>query len=470
MSEQPGGRPELKVLVVADDPETTDHIDALLRDWGYQSRTACSGRAATATSRAWNPDVALLDLRLPDIDGIDLLRELRVMSPRLESVVISGDGQPRAAVDAAACGALCFLEKPVSTLTLRSILIKADQRRRRSADGAGSQGDTDRLGDLVTRNARMHEAFDLVRSVAATDANVLVAGENGTGKELIADALHRLSLRADRPFIKVNCAAIPEELIEAELFGHRRGAFTGAVADRVGLFETARGGTLLLDEIGEMPAHLQTKLLRVLQDRQARPLGGGPLVTLDFRLICATNCDLRAATQAGRFRQDLYFRINTITVSLPPLRERPEDIALLVEHFLQSFGTRYGRGRVTLDDTARARLLDYEWRGNVRELEHAIERAVIVARSPHLTLDDLPEFVQPGHRRPRLGDQAPQPVLSLAEMERQAIVRALEETRGNKRAAAALLGIYRPTLYSKLRKYGMLEPLTPRVRGAAVTT
>jgi transcriptional regulator with PAS, ATPase and Fis domain len=250
--------------------------------------------------------------------------------------------------------------------------------------------------------------------------------------------------------------------MEAELFGHKRGAFTGAVADRTGLFEAARGGTLLLDEIGEMPAHLQTKLLRVLQDRQARPLGGGPVVNLDFRLICATNCDLRAATVEGRFRQDLYFRINTITVSLPPLRERPEDIALLVDHFLRQFGAQYGHQGLTLDDTALEQLLAHEWRGNVRELEHAIERAVIVTRRAHLTLDDLPECLQPGHRpQPRPGQAARPPVLPLAELERLAILHALEETRGNKRAAAALLGIYRPTLYSKLRKYGIIEPQAP---------
>jgi DNA-binding NtrC family response regulator len=457
MSEETRSGVDLKVLVVDDDPEAVDHIDALLRGWGYASRAVWSGRMATETSREWQPDLALLDLNLPDVNGIDLLRELRAQSPTLESVIISGDGRLRAAVEAASCGALCFLEKPVSPLTLRSILIRAEQRRSRAI--AVGELDGDRLGALVTQNARMRAAFDLVRCVAPTDANVLIVGENGTGKELIADAIQSLSLRADKPFIKVNCVAIPEELMEAELFGHRRGAFTGAVADRIGLFEAARGGTLLLDEIGEMPAHLQAKLLRVLQERQARPVGGGAMVNLDFRLICATNCDLRAATVEGRFRQDLYFRINTITVSLPPLRERPEDIALLVDHFLQRFGSQYVHAPVALDEGARERLLAYEWRGNVRELEHAIEHAVIVARKPHLTLDDLPECLQPGHRPlPRLGDHAAPPVLPLAELERLAILRALEETRGNKRAAAALLGIYRPTLYSKLRKYGIIEP------------
>jgi DNA-binding NtrC family response regulator len=447
----------LKVLVIDDDPEAADHLDALVRDWGYQARTACSGRAASLASREWRPHLAFVDMHLPDIDGIDLLHTLRTESPGVEAVVISGDSELRAAVTAAASGALCFLEKPVSPITLRSILAQAERRH-------GSEHQPRRveraapLGDLVSENARMREAFDLVRCVAPTDANVLIVGENGTGKELVANALHALSLRADKPFVKVNCAAIPEELMEAELFGHRRGAFTGAIADRVGLFEAARGGTLLLDEIGEMPAHLQTKLLRVLQDRQGRPLGGGPVVNLDFRLICATNCDLRAATLADRFRQDLFFRINTITVTLPPLRERPEDILLLTDLFLERFGEKYGRSGVTLDAGARDRLLAYEWRGNVRELEHAIERAVIVSRSKRLTLDELPECLHPGYRQParRASDSMP-PILPLAELERLAIVRALEHTRGNKRAAAALLGIYRPTLYSKLRKYGIVE-------------
>lgn len=448
----------LKVLVIDDDPEAADHLNALVRDWGYQTRTASTGRAASQATREWHPHLAFVDLHLPDIDGIDLLRMLRTESPGVDAVVVSGDSQLRAAVTAAASGALCFLEKPVSPVTLRSILAQAEYRRARGRHAEEPDGEG-QLGDLVTQNARMKEAFELVRCVAPTDANVLIVGENGTGKELVANALHALSVRADKPFIKVNCAAIPEELMEAELFGHRRGAFTGAVADRIGLFEAARGGTLLLDEIGEMPAHLQSKLLRVLQDRQARPLGGGPVVNLDFRLVCATNCDLRAATLESRFRQDLFFRINTITVALPPLRERPEDILLLTELFVRQFGVQYGRDGITLDDAARDRLLAYEWRGNVRELEHAIERAVIVSRGSRLTLDELPECLHPGYPpASRASTEGSSPIRPLAELERLAIVRALEHTRGNKRAAAALLGIYRPTLYSKLRKYGIMEP------------
>ncbi len=458
MTPSVGNRSDLRVLVVDDDPEIGDHMDALLRDWQFEPRVAINGHDAIAINREWKPHIAVVDLRLPDMIGTELLQELRSVTPTLDAVIISGDRRLQVAVDAAISGALCFLEKPVSPLTLRSILAQAEQRRTLQANGP-TDADEVRLGDLITRSARMKDAFELVRCVAPTDANVLIAGENGTGKELVADALHTLSPRTDKPFIKVNCAAIPEELMEAELFGHRRGAFTGAVADRVGLLEAARGGTLLLDEIGEMPGHLQTKLLRVLQDRQARPLGGGPVVNLDFRLICATNCDLRAATTEGRFRQDLYFRINTIMIALPPLRERPEDILLLTESFLHRFAVQYGHGSLTLDDRVKERLLACEWRGNVRELEHAIERAVIVARTGRIALDDLPDHLQPSHRHEaRAFSDGAMPVLPLAEMERLAIVRALEHTRGNKRAAAALLGIYRPTLYSKLRKYGIIEP------------
>jgi DNA-binding NtrC family response regulator len=251
-------------------------------------------------------------------------------------------------------------------------------------------------------------------------------------------------------------SARPEGLIESELFGHRRGAFTGAVMNHVGIFEAARGGTLLLDEIGEMPAHLQTKLLRVLQDRQTRPLGSAHAVTLDFRLICATNADLRAATAAGAFRQDLYFRINTIGVCVPPLRERPEDILLLAGHFLERFGRQYRSQPLVLDDASQELLQRHDWRGNVRELEHVIERAVIVARGGRLRPAHFPDVVRAARRLPA-GEHGTSPILTLAEVERLAIVRTLAHTRGNKRAAAALLGVYRPTLYSKLRKYGITD-------------
>lgn len=300
----------------------------------------------------------------------------------------------------------------------------------------------------------MRHVLGIVRSVAATDASVLITGENGTGKELVADALHQLSDRARGPFVKINCAAMPAELIESELFGHRRGAFTGAISDKMGLFEQATGGSLLLDEIGEMPYALQAKLLRVLQERQARPLGGNRTVALDFRLITSTNIDLQQAIAQGRFREDLFFRINTIAVELPPLRERAEDIPVLAEYFREQFAAEYGRGVTAIRQNAHHALLRHAWRGNVRELEHAIERAVIVCQGHEIVASDLPEAVTADRTDPHdaaldLG------VATLEEVERAAILRTLEHTRGNKRAAAAILGVYRPVLYSKLRKYGI---------------
>jgi two-component system, NtrC family, response regulator HydG len=443
----------LKVLLVEDDADLADHVEALIRGWGYEARTSRDGRGVRHVLREWIPDLAVIDLGLPDVDGLDLLRELRARE--VEAVVMSGRANLNVAVETVESGAMVFLEKPVSAATLRSVLADVERRTTSLRVASSDSRAPEQLADLVSESPRMHEVFDLIRCVAPTEANVLIVGENGTGKELVANAIHALSPRRDGPFIKVNCAAIPEELIESELFGHRRGAFTGAVMDHVGLFASAAGGTLLLDEIGEMPAHLQTKLLRVLQERQARPVGALRPVDLNFRLICATNTDLRAAATRGQFRQDLYYRINTIGIAVPPLRERPEDIPLLARHFVARYARRYGRRIVTLDPSAEDALLRHDWRGNVRELEHAIEHAVIVSRGPRIRVEHLPETLHPQPRRPLTTATGIPPMLPLAELERLAILRTLEHTRGNKRAAAAILGVYRPTLYSKLRKYGM---------------
>ena len=445
-------RPEFKVLVVEDEAEVADHIEALIRGWGYSARVSADRREVRSTLLQWKPDLALIDLGLADCNGLDLVRELRARD--VESIAMSGRPSMNIAVETVASGARFFLEKPVSAVTLRSVLADAERRaapRLPPAPVAQTAG-VQRLGGMLSASARMHEVFDLVRCVAPTDAPVLITGQNGTGKELVANALHALSPRANRPFITVNCAAIPEDLVESELFGHRRGAFTGAVMNHVGLFEAAQGGTLLLDEIGEMPPHLQSKLLRVLQERQARPLGGVRSIDLDFRLICASNGDLGAATSHGQFRQDLYFRINTIGISVPSLRDRPEDIVLLARHFLERFAAQYAKRPPVMDDAVTEALLRHDWRGNVRELEHAIERAVIVAPGTRLKIDHLPESLQ--STRPNGSATAP-PMMPLAELERLAILRTLEHTRGNKRQAAAILGVYRPTLYSKLRKYGI---------------
>jgi transcriptional regulator with PAS, ATPase and Fis domain len=308
------------------------------------------------------------------------------------------------------------------------------------------------LGRLVSRDTAMFRAFDLIRTAAPTVVNVLILGENGTGKELVATAIHELSQRHERPFVKINCAAIPSELLESELFGYRRGAFTGAIGDKKGLFEIASKGSLLLDEIGEMPTHLQVKLLRVLQDREFRPVGGTTSVHADFRLICATNIDPMEQVRAGKLRKDLFFRLNTITVELPPLRERRVDISLLANRFLNQFCDRHDRSFRGFEPAAMRALERYAWPGNVRELEHVVERAVILGRGLEIVVGDLADVVtHPSTsavpRTAQLGG------CTLQELERVAILQTLEMTGWNKRATANMLGIHRPTLYNKLRKY-----------------
>ncbi|MEO7157998.1 MAG: sigma 54-interacting transcriptional regulator, partial [Vicinamibacterales bacterium] len=303
-----------------------------------------------------------------------------------------------------------------------------------------------------------------IEAVAESDANILIQGENGVGKELIANAAHGRSGRADGPFIKINCASLPKELIESELFGYKKGAFTGATGDKVGLLELAAGGSLMLDEIGEMPLMLQTKLLRVLQEREYRPIGSDHLVKVDFRLICATNVDPEAAMRDGRLREDLYFRINTVTLSVPPLRERTEDLPLLCAHFLNKFSTRYQKQVTGLSPAAYHLLIRFRWPGNVRELENAIERAVLVAKSADVQPQDLPDSIR--------GDAVAEdaftvpPHHTLAEIERMAVLQTLQRTNWNKQEAAQILGLYRPTLYSKIKKHHIQDPrVAARVAG-----
>ena len=340
-------RQKPRVLLVEDHEDSAAWTKQILARHGYDVVLASNGATAEQQRLDSPPDLVLMDLRLPDVDGLDLLRRFKAAQPELPVVMVTGHGSVSDAVEAMKQGALNFIEKPVDVDVLLAVLEKAsDYLRLRDENVRLRQQvkeEQSLLGDMLTKSEKMRQVFSLIRSVAPTDANILIFGENGTGKELIANALHQFSHRSNGPLVKINCAAIPAELIESELFGHRRGAFTGAIADKTGLMEQAHGGTLLLDEIGEMPQSLQAKLLRVLQERHVTPVGGTRLVQLDFRLICATNTDLQAAMAQGRFREDLYFRINTIAVSLPPLRERLEDIPLLANHFVRKFARQYAR-------------------------------------------------------------------------------------------------------------------------------
>jgi DNA-binding NtrC family response regulator len=456
-----------RVLIIEDNRDAADALTLLVESHGYTARTAATGEEGRTVFRNWEAHLVLMDLVLPDVAGLELLREFREIRPEAQVIVVTGFGTVSAAVDAMAAGAVSFIEKPVDPNMLLAMLSKA---RERGAIAAENQRLRDEVRDhtsfssLVARSESMRRLFHMIDSVAVTDASVLITGESGTGKELVASAIHRISRRANGPLIKINCAAIPHELIESELFGHKRGAFTGAVSDKTGLMELADGGTLLLDEVAEVPLHVQAKLLRVLQDREFRPVGGSRSVQPNFRLLSATNVTIDSALSQGKIREDLYFRINTVTLSIPALRERPEDIPLLVEYFLTKFSSLHEREVTSVHPDAAKALMDYSWPGNVRELEHVIERAVIVAESAEITRDDLMPLTREDERQPQSRSFAIPPHYTLAEIEKLAIVQTLERTHWNKRKAASILGVYRPTLYHKLKKYNLIGQADARPR------
>ena len=443
-----------RVLAIDDEASMTEWLKILLEHAGYEVRTAHLGTRGEEIFRSWRPDAVVTDLMLPDIDGIDLVRRFRHIDPEAEVIVVTGQGNIPRSVEAVKAGAFDFLEKPIDAERLLDKLEKSIKQKTLVDENEQLKQrlqDRYRFQNIVGKGKKMQELFDLVESVASSEANILIQGENGTGKELIANAIHYSSKRSKGPFIKINCAAIPRDLIESELFGYKKGAFTGATVDKEGLLEQAEGGSLLLDEIGEMPSYLQTKLLRVLQEREYRPIGSDRIVHVDFRLICATNVDLEAALRDGRLREDLYFRINTIALRVPPLRERTEDIPLLCDYFLDKFRARYQKNVKTLAPAVYHLLIRNRWPGNVRELENAIERAVLVAKGSEITVADLPETIR--GEASDAADFAIPPHRTLAEIERMAILQTLQRTNWNKQEAAQILGLYRPTLYSKMKKH-----------------
>jgi two-component system response regulator AtoC len=450
------------VLVVDDEASIADGLRLTLEAEGMSVRLAGSVRTALAAVAQTDVQAAIVDLMLPDGDGLTLTKELKARDPSIEVIVITAYGSVRKAMEATkGAGAFHVVEKPFdpdevvglvrNAFERRKLVVENSELRRRLAEQAA---DTEILGSAPG----IQRVLETIASVADADANVLILGESGTGKELIANALHERSSRRDGPFVKINCAALPKDLIESELFGHTKGSFTGATTEKVGLLEEAHKGSLLLDEITEMPVDLQAKLLRVLEERVVRRLGGAKSIPVDFRLLSSTNRSAEQAVKEGHLRQDLYFRINTVTISVPPLRDRREDIPILVRAFLDRYRAKHQRGIEAIEPEAYRRLLSYPWPGNVRELQHAIERAVLVARGKEITLADLPESLQ--HAAPETGTSstiAPSevPAGSLEEIERASILKALESTRWNKQAAAALLGLRRPTLYSKMRKHSI---------------
>jgi DNA-binding NtrC family response regulator len=446
----------IRILVIDDETAFTDGLRLILTDEGYTVETASTLMEGMMFINQMTFDLVVTDVQLPGElqGGMRILKHVKSVNPETEVILITGYGSIPQAVEATRAGAFYFVEKPFEPEQILLIIEKALERRLLLAE---SEDLRKRLSqshgalNIVCASRAMQQILQTIESVARSDASVLIIGESGTGKELIANALHYNSLRADHEFVKVNCSALPKELIESELFGYIKGAFTGAVSDRQGLFAQAEGGSLLLDELAEMPIALQPKLLRVLEERRYRRVGDTESREVDFRLICATNREPKEAIREGLLREDLFYRVSTITIYVPPLRERPEDLPLIVDHFFRVFAQKYDRRLSGISRSAYQRLLTYRWPGNVRELQNAMERAVLLAKGQYIEVEDLPFFDA------RAGFTADDffvpPNLTLDEIEHLVIARTLERTNGNKLEAARILGIYRPRLYSKIRKY-----------------
>lgn len=448
---------DTRILVVDDEPLMADALKKHLLDEGYVVDTAATGAEAIELFDVGGHQLAICDLQLPDMDGLQVLRHLKDARPATEVIVVTGFGTVARAVEAIKAGAFYFVEKEFDFSQILPLVEKALERRDLMADAANMRRQLSTRSEyfnIIGASKPMQTIYETIESVAKSDANVLIVGESGTGKELIANAIHYSSLRSKKPFIKVNCAALPKELIESELFGHTKGAFTGAHADKEGLVQHAAGGSLLLDEIAEMPVELQPKLLRVLQERSYRKIGSEKTFAVDFRLISSTNSLPADAIRDGLLRDDLFYRISTITIHVPPLRERTEDIQLLTDHFFKMYASKYDRVVSGVSQAAYQRLFAHTWPGNVRELQNVIERAVLLAKSDRIEPVDLP--FEHGEL-PEGADGTPTwdvpPNMTLEDMEKLIIEKTLQRTRGNKQAAANLLGIYRPRLYSKIRKY-----------------
>ncbi|HKR02195.1 MAG TPA: sigma-54 dependent transcriptional regulator [Pyrinomonadaceae bacterium] len=442
-----------RILVVDDESSVTDALDLILTDQGYEVTTATNSAEALdlLARRAFN--LVFTDLRLPDSSGIELISHVKQENPDTEVILMTGHGSVEVTIEAIKKGAFYYLEKPftpdqVIMLTERALQFASVSRENRTLKRRLT-GDDEVFG-IIGRSRQMLQIFEVIRATALSEASVLIEGESGTGKELIAEAFHLQSNRAQHPFMRINCAAIPRDLMESELFGYKKGAFTGADRDKRGLIEAAQGGTLLLDEIAEMPAHLQTKLLRVLQGRKLRRLGDEQELEVDFRLISSTNRNTLQAVEEGLLRKDLYFRISTIKVEVPPLRDRPDDLALLVERFLARYCEKYKKPVRGVSSEAFALLVRYDWPGNVRELESVVERAVLFCQGEHLLPENLPPHLQTA-QSDRSYCVIP-PFMTLEEIEQEAIKQTLERTGGNIKKAAQILNLHRPTLYRKLKK------------------
>ncbi len=445
-----------RILVVDDEPNARAALAELLRDEGYAVETAADGFKALPKLEEFAPDLLLTDLRMPGLNGIELLRKARALDPELAAVVMTAHGEVETAVAAMREGAADYLSKPIVFDELKIVLERALERRRLRRE-AGSLRERlskrHRLDAAVGSSPAMQKVFDTVLQIAPSRASVLIEGESGTGKELIAAAIHEHSPRADRPFVKLHCAALAETLLESELFGHEKGAFTGAVGRRDGRFQQADGGTLFLDEIGDISPGVQVKLLRFLQEREFERVGGNQTIKVDVRIVAATNRHLKERVKEGAFREDLYYRLNVVSIEMPPLRARPGDIPLLAMHFLRKYAAENDKAIDGFTDDALAGLVRYSWPGNVRELENAVERAVVVCRRDQIRTEDLIPTITSADPA-RATDMFPTvPGASMADLERYAILKTLEHVGGSTSKAADLLGISARTIQYRLREY-----------------
>ncbi|HEV8643339.1 MAG TPA: sigma-54 dependent transcriptional regulator [Methylomirabilota bacterium] len=445
-----------RVLVVDDEPSILMLLNDALTQWGYQVICAGTGSEALTALKTQVFDAALTDVRMPDMSGLDLLREIKKRDESIEVVIMTGYPTISSAVEALKEGAYDYLSKPLILDELHHLMQRLMERRFLRGEVHSLRvrlGEELTVNELIGSSPGMQRVKDVIGKVAVTNSPILIEGESGTGKELVAAAIHRLSARAKGPFIPVNCSAIPRDLLESEFFGHVRGAFSGAVADALGLFRGANDGTIFLDEIAELPPELQVKLLRVLQEMQVRPVGSTKAHLVDVRVIAATNRNLEQAMKAGSFRQDLYYRLNVIRILLPPLRERRDDIPALVNHFLRRFNKRFRREVRGITPDALAALGAYDFPGNVRELENLIERAFAMGAREQITLADLPTLAA----HPSVAPSADSRVIpTLAEVEKELILRALALHNNDKEEAARALGISRRTIYRRLKEYGKL--------------
>ncbi len=453
---------EDNILVADDEPSITESLAALLELEGYPTVTVNDGKKALQAMDEQDFSVVLVDLMMPGKTGIEILKEVKKRQLATEVIIITGQGSIDTAVKAMKEGAYDYLTKPVEPKRIRSLIPKAVDRynlvvknRRLASQNEELARTVKRLSgfdEMVGRSEKMQQVYELISAVADTTANVLITGESGTGKELVARAFHNRSSRSDGPFVAVNCAAFPREILENELFGHEKGAFTGAIKQKVGCFELAHGGTLFLDEIGEMPSDTQSKLLRVLEERNFRRLGGTAVIRVDVRLVAATNRDIKGALSAGQLREDLYFRLSVMEIDMPPLRERMTDLPLLADSFLHLFNERNNKNIKGFSQDCLTALESYRWPGNVRELRNIVERAVILCKGGIIESMHLPNQILARETEPAGGETVAlgKP---LDEIEKEIIFKTLEMAGNNKTKAAKLLGISLKTMHNKLNKY-----------------